>query len=328
MTLLIVFIAIAVGVSFLCSILEAVILSCTPSYLESLRDTKPKTFKRASHLIQNIEKSLAAILSLNTFAHTIGAAGAGAQAQLVFGDKWMTLFSVALTLLILFASEIIPKSIGARFWKQLIGFSSRVLPPLVVLSYPLVIVSGWLSKLIKGKSKQTLSRNEIRAFADLGLRDGIISKNEHRIFRSLMLFPDQEVSSIQKDFDKVLWLPTDITTEEAFEKIKESSYSRIPIIDEETKTVEGYVLKDDILLIKALDQKRNLESLKKRILKIDPQMKIETLFVRLLNRHEHIAAVIDEHGDFLGIVSLEDVIETMLDKEIFDEMDMLNKKTG
>jgi len=328
MLLLILYISLAVAVSFLCSILEAVILSCSPSYLESLKVQKPKVYERISSLILNIEKSLAAILSLNTFAHTIGAAGAGAQAQRVFGNEWMTAFSVLLTLVILFVSEIIPKSIGARFWRQLLGFASLVLPILVFASYPLVVISGWLSKMIKGQGRQKLSREEMKAFADIGLRDGILSPDEHRILRSLMLLPNQAVKEIQTPFQQLFFLSTELDTDQAFEKAKSTSFSRIPIVDMPTQTVAGYVLKDDILLIKALDQNRSLESLKKPIIQIDPDMAVERLFIRLLNRHEHIAAVVDQSGQLQGLVTLEDVIELVIDKKIFDETDMQKPKSA
>lgn len=319
MTLLILYIGVAVGISFLCSVLEAVLLSCTPSYLESLKASKPKLYKSCIELTTNIERSLAAILSLNTFAHTIGAAGAGAQAQIVFGDKWMSVFAVILTLVILIASEIIPKSIGARYWRNLLRFTSSVLPFLIVISYPLVIFSQWVSRLIKGSLSVKISRDEMKAFADLGLRDGSLSKDEHRIFKSMMLMPQQNVSQIMTPASRVEGFSADLKTDDIFDQVTKTPYSRLLLFDE--GLVDSYVLRDEVLLIKALDQNEDLEKIKKTILRVLPTTKIEAIFVRLINRHEHIAAVADIDNNFMGVITLEDVFEKMLDKQILDELD-------
>ena len=321
MTLLFIFVLIAIGISFLCSILEAVILSCTPSFLHSIRQKKPRVYGNLKKLHVQIEKPLAAILSLNTFAHTIGAAGAGAQAQRLFGDKWLTLFSVMLTLAILFFSEIIPKSFGARYWKSLIPFAARILPLLVLITYPLVFISEKISLLIKGKKENRFTRDEIRASADIGFQEGTLSATEHRIFKSLMHFPAIEVSEILTKARNVKGLVSGMTTQEAFEQMKSVSFSRLPVYDPNQEVVRGYVLRDEVLMVQALDQNRPLDAIMKPIITVPGNFKIKTLFLRLLNRHEHIACVVNPDGGFQGIVTLEDVLETLLNHEIFDEMD-------
>ena len=175
MTLLIFFILLSIGVSFLCSMLEAVILSVTPSYLASLRENKPRLFERVQHLKSDIEKPLASILTFNTVAHTIGAAGAGAEVQRIFGSEVFALFSALLTFAILFFSEIIPKSIGAGSWKTLLPVSARILGPMIFISYPLVWLSEKVSLLFK-TGREGVSRDEIAAMADIGLNDGALAR--------------------------------------------------------------------------------------------------------------------------------------------------------
>jgi len=154
MGLLILYISLAIGISFLCSILEAIILSVTPNYLVSIKEANPEQFHKLNPLRDSIEKPLASILTINTFAHTIGAAGAGAQAQVAFGNEWFTTFSILLTLGILFFSEIIPKSIGANYWKSLIPFAAKMLPPMIILTYPLVYISEYISRIFSTKGAE------------------------------------------------------------------------------------------------------------------------------------------------------------------------------
>src|SRR6056297_3235263 len=179
MTLLIFYLALAIGVSFLCSILEAVLLSMNSSYVTVLSKKKPSVGAILKDLKANIDRPLSAILSLNTIAHTVGAAGVGAQAQVVFGNAYVSITSAVLTLAILIFSEIIPKTLGATYWKQLSGFAARINNVLIVLSYPFVLLSKGITKRLSSDDKQpTMSREEFSAMADLGFEEGIFEEGE------------------------------------------------------------------------------------------------------------------------------------------------------
>lgn len=296
-------------------------LSCTPSYVESLQKTAPRTYKSIKSLHENIEKPLAAILTLNTFSHTIGATGAGAQVQILFGNEWMTLFSIILTLAILFLSEILPKSIGARYWPQLLPFAGLILPKLVVISYPLVVVSDWMSRLIKGNGKSKVSREEFRAFTDIGLHDGTLSPVEHKIFHSIISFPESKIRDIMTPAKKVVGFYENTTAEEAFNIIKETQFSRLLLFGQNRDEVDGYVLRDDLLLNRALDKDEPIGNMMKPIFRVPDTMNVRSVFLRMLSKRQHIAAVLDDQSQFVGVVSLEDLLETLLDFEIVDELD-------
>lgn len=321
MTTLILFIAVAIFVSFLCSVLEAVILSLSPGYVESLKENKPKTYKRIVPLKNNIERPLAAILSLNTFAHTIGATGAGASAQEVFGSTYVTLFSVILTFAILVFSEIIPKSIGARYWKELTPFATRILPVLINLSWPLVWLSEKLSKVLKGSAPIKLTRDEVSAMAEIGFKDGALNLEEYGLLKNMLSFPDKPVKGITKDVDQVYYLSHRTTLDEAFDVLDQFSYTRIPIIGESKNDVRGYIMKDSIFWSKAKGHSQDIDELIKPMLHVPEDAVIGRVFKKLIKRREHIAGVFAEDGSFTGIVTLEDIIESLLGLDIKDETD-------
>lgn len=320
------FVAVAIILSFLCSILEAVILSCTPSYVESLKEKSPQAYRRIQSLHSNIERPLAAILTVNTFAHTIGATGAGAQAQLVFDNKWITVFSIVLTLAILFLSEILPKSIGARYWKSLLSFSAWILPKLIIVSYPLVVISEWMSRFIKGKKVPKISREEVQAFTNIGLNDGTLSLMEHNIFKNIINFPQIKIQEVMTKAQMVVGFSEDSTTEEIFGDVEKTPYSRLLLFGNDQNEVSGYVLRDDILLVKALDKTIPLKNLMKPMMKVPSAQNLRAVFLRMLKRRQHIAAVLDDQNQFVGIISLEDLLENLLDYDIIDELDQLGEK--
>ncbi|EQC52693.1 CNNM domain-containing protein [Bacteriovorax sp. DB6_IX] len=321
MSALIIFIVLAVGVSFLCSILEAVILSISPGYLESLKHSSPAVYNRLRPLRDNIERPLAAILSLNTVAHTIGATGAGAQAQEIFGDELFTLFSVILTLIILIFSEIIPKSIGARYWKALSPFSARVLPILVVITLPLVWISEKISLLLKGDDEEKITRDEFSAIAEIGLKDGAIHKEEYETFKSLLQFPDQPIGSIVKLIENAVTVRAFHTIEEVFQLCEKERYSRYPVIGDHEDDVRGYILRTSVLSSIARGERPTVEDITVPMLHVTEDIPIRNVFKKLIKRQEHMAGVIKEDSSFLGVVTLEDIIETILGLDIKDETD-------
>lgn len=323
MTLLIIYISIAVLASFLCSVLEAVLLSVSPSYLGALKEKDPALGNKMQNLQENIDKPLAAILTLNTIAHTIGAAGAGAQAAKVFGDASLTIFSVILTLIILFASEIIPKTLGATYWKALVPFVTRTLPPLIWVLYPLVWVSQVLSKLVSGgKPKGGVTREEIVALADVGREQGVVGEQHSKIVRNLLRFHKVTVEDVMTPRTVVKALDQTTTIGDVANEVEDIRFSRLPIYDGSIDNVTGIVLKTDILAA-ALNKetKEPISTLKRKALRVPHKTSLEDFFATLLEESEHIAIVTDEYGGMDGVATMEDVVETLLGTEIMDEAD-------
>ncbi len=323
MTLLLIYIAIAVGASFLCSVLEAVLLSVSPSYLGALKERDPALGERLQVLRDDIDKPLAAILTLNTIAHTIGAAGAGAQAAKVFGDASLTIFSIILTLIILFASEIIPKTIGATYWKSLVPFVTRTLPPLIWILFPLVWVSQLLSKLISGgKKKGGVTREEIAALADIGRQQGVVGEQHSRIVRNLFRFSKLTVEDVMTPRTVVFALDEKTTIGALVPDLGKMQFSRIPIYGESIDDITGMVLKNDIYAA-ALDKKDKtpLSAIKRDVFRVPAATTLEDFFTQLLEGSHHLGVVNDPYGGIDGVATMEDVVETLLGLEIMDEAD-------
>jgi len=323
MTVLVFYVVLAIGVSFLCSVMEAVVLSVTPGYLASIREERPRTARRLRRFKENIDEPLAAILSLNTIAHTGGAAGAGAQAAIVFGNAWLGLFSALLTLAILFLSEIIPKTIGAVYWKQLAPPVTRLLAWLMVPLMPLVWLSGFASRAISSRHNPVhVSRNEIRALADLGAQQGVLDKEESRVVEALLRFRTLTASRVMTPRIMIFALPTDDTVGEVVERHRPLRFSRIPVFRGSVDGLLGFVLKDEVLGLAAQgDPETPLSALRRELFFVPGTIRLTQLLDLFLSSREHIAAVIDEFGGTAGLVTLEDLVETLLDLEIVDEID-------
>ena len=323
MALLIVYVLLALGVSFLCSIMEAVLLSITPSFLEMKAQEGSRTAGKLYALKADVDRPLAAILSLNTIAHTVGAAGAGAQAAEVFGDAYIGAFSGVLTLLILVLSEIVPKTLGVAYWRQLALPITSVLVTTIWITWPLVKLSQGITRLLsRGGQRESLSREEISAMADIGEEQGLLEASESRIIRNLFRFSSLRVRDIMTPRIVLFALPESLTVREVVEEHHEFRFSRIPVYTETRDDVTGYVLKDDILLKAAQDQGDvTLSDLKRDMLVVPDALPLHELFERMLDRLEHIALVVDEYGGVGGVVSMEDVVETLLGLEIVDEVD-------
>jgi CBS domain containing-hemolysin-like protein len=323
MALLALYVALAIGVSFLCSIMEAVLLSVTPGYLASISGEKPDTSSRLRRFKENIDEPLAAILSLNTIAHTVGAAGAGAQALKVFGSAWVGLFSAVLTLAILFLSEIIPKTIGAVYWKQLAPSVTRLLGWLILPLRPLVWLSGLASRVISSRHNPVhVSRDEIRALADLGAQQGVLDEDESRVVEALLRFRTMTAAKVMTPRTVIFGLPADETVGEVVKRYQRLSFSRIPIYRGSIDTLVGFVLKDEILERAAQgDSETALDDLRRELFFVAGTIRLSHLLDLFLSSREHIAAVIDEFGGTAGVVTLEDLVETLLDLEIVDEVD-------
>ncbi|MEQ8842746.1 MAG: hemolysin family protein [Acidimicrobiales bacterium] len=321
LTLLVVFVAVAIGVSFLCSIMEAVLLSVTPAYVGALEIEHPAAARRLRELKDDVDRPLAAILTLNTVAHTIGAAGAGAEAAAYFGNSAIGIFSAVLTLAILVLSEIIPKTLGAVYWRGLAPLVSRTLKPLIYLLYPLVLMSQWFAKLLtRGEKKGDVSREELAALADIGAEEGVFNNREARLFKSLLQFESLRVSDVMTPRTVVVAFPETATVQELVDAKR--SFSRYPVFSQNHDDISGYVLLSDALTQMAEDAKNTpLAALRRDLIVVPEDQPLLEVFEALVEGREHIARVIDEYGGTAGIATMEDVIETLLGLEITDETD-------
>ncbi len=322
--LLILFVLVAIGISFICSLAEAALLTMTPSYIADLQETNPKKASMLRRLkIDNIDQSLAAILTLNTVAHTLGSIGAGAQATIVFGSAWFGLFSAVMTLAILFLSEIMPKTLGTVYWRQLGGMVAYFVRGIILLLYPLIWVSEKLTKLlVRGKEPQAFSRREFAALASIGEEAGQIDPLESRIIRNLLAFGAIKVEDIMTPRSVMLSFEENKTVAELLVDRPKLTFSRLPIYDGDLDNITGFVLKTDMLLAKvnnAVD--KPLTQFKRDITFVFSKMKLFDLLELMLKNRIHIAITVGEYGEVKGLVTLEDVFETLLGLEIVDEID-------
>ncbi len=323
MSWLIFYTFLAVVISFVCSILEATLLSITPAFVAASRERSPRLAQRLKGLKENVEKPLSAILSLNTIANTIGAAGVGAQAALVFGSQYVGIASGILTLLILYLAEIIPKSLGANYWKKLAPFAAYLLPILVKGMFPLVWFAMLIARRLRRRERVPVtSREELSALAEIGAHSGAIENRESRLLQSMLHFSSLKVSDIMTPRTVVFAVQQNQTSSALIRSHGELPFSRIPIYGENIDDINGFVLKSDLLMaIVKGDGNRPLSAFRREIPTVPDFLSLFPLFEQLTGSREHIALVVDEYGGVEGIVTLEDVIETLLGLEIMDESD-------
>ena len=261
---------------------------------------------------------------MNTVAHTVGAAGAGAQAQALWGSEILTVASAILTLLILVVSEIIPKTLGAVHYKRLAGFTAVTLPLLVKVLFPLVWMSELITRMIssKGGGHGSLDRDEIAALTQMGADQGLFDPGESRILRALFKAKGLRTSDIMTPRTVVYSLPATQTVAEVFEEKDAMRFSRIPVWRDKSDDVLGYVLKDEVLLRAAKDElSTTLADIHREVIVVSPDLSVPDLLETMLAKNEHIALVVGEFGGVQGVVTMEDVLETVLGAEIVDEAD-------
>ena len=327
--LLIVFVVLAIGVSFLCSIMEAVLLSVTPAYVGAKEETAPATAARLKALKTDVDRPLSAILTLNTFAHTVGATGAGAQAAAIWGGQnvWVFtavgVFSFVLTLGILVLSELIPKTLGAVYWRGLAPVTARALAGTVwLLKWTgLIWMSQVITKLIaRGEKEGAVSREELAALAQIGTEEGVFDATEGRMLASLFRFRSLTAKDVMTPRTVVSAYPEATPIAEIARDGK--PFSRMPLYQGSRDHVTGFVLRDDLL--HAVAQGRGDEpasALVRDVLTIPDSLALPEVFDRLIERREHLAIVVGEYGGTAGVVTVEDVVETLLGTEIVDEVD-------
>ncbi|TXE19023.1 HlyC/CorC family transporter [Psychroserpens burtonensis] len=328
MGLLIFYGIISIFFSFLCSILEAVLLSVTPTFI-NLRKKEGKHYAASLEILKkDVDRPLIAILTLNTIAHTVGAILVGKQAEQLYGSGdgyGVFIISAVMTILILVASEIIPKTIGATYWKSLANFTTTALK---VLIFPLRWTGLlWLmqltTKLIGGKGHgSVLSREGFLVMADMAHEEGVFQENESKIIKNLLNFKEIFAKDIMTPRTVMKSEDENTTVEDFFNKNMNLRFSRIPIYVDNPDNIKGLVLKDEIFKEMALDNgSKKLSELRRHIIVIERDLPIPKLFEQLVDSRNHMALVVDEYGSISGIVTMEDVIETLLGLEIMDESD-------
>ena len=324
MTLLIIYLLLALGFSFLCSIMEAVLLSTPMPFIKAKEQEGHKRAATLEKYKKDIDKPLAAILSINTIAHTVGAAGVGAQATIIFGEVYFGLISAILTILILVFSEIIPKTIGAKYWRSLAMGSTTILSAMIFISYPLVLVSRMISELFgkNGKGEQTVSREELGMMAEIGVKEGIFEEKESRIITNLIKLSKVLARHIMTPRTVLVAAPETMPLKKLYDEKKYLRYSRIPVYREDIHHITGYITKYDLLeKIAARDDDILLKEIMRDILYAEENTSVPDLFEMMIARREQISLINDEFGSAAGIVTMEDIIETMLGYEILDEYD-------
>lgn len=313
---------VSIAVSALCSVLEATLLSTPLSYITGLEDQGVKGAKRLKKLKQNTERPIAAILCINTIANTVGASLVGSLVMKVYGNTLVGVFSAIFTLIILVFSEIFPKTIGSAYWRRLAIPASGIINVMIFIVFPIVWVMEKLTKFISDNSDQvSVSREDISAMVSVATEEEVIEKDEKKMIQNLLKLDEITAHEIMTPSVVVEMASGNMTAKELYDK--DLVHSRIPVCDEENDDyIIGYVLRQTILEKMAEDKfDAKLKEIARPILSFQENESVGTIWEKLLEKKEHISIIIDEYGTFRGIVTLEDVIETMLGKEIVDETD-------
>lgn len=313
----------ALALSFLCSILEAVLLSTPMSFISMKENEGNKTATLMKRYKNNVDRPVGAILSLNTIAHTIGSAGVGAESIKIFGEEYFGLISAILTLLILVLSEIIPKTIGASYWRSLAMTSTKIIRVLIFITYPLVLLSEVITKIFTPKNHQvSVSREEVSAMVDVGTTEGIFRESESKIIKSCIHLAGVKAREIMTPSIVVETANKNLTIKEFYNQ-QTWNFSRIPVYDSNKDYIVGYVLKD--MVLKALSDDKfdtKLSDMVRSILSFNEDDSVYQIWEKMLEKREHISIIVDEYGCLRGVVSMEDIIETMTGVEIVDEDDV------
>lgn len=325
--LLIFYVSLSLIASFICSVSEATLLTMTPSYIDSIREDDPKTATLLEDVkVKNLEKSISSILTLNTVAHTLGSLGAGAQATVVFGSAWFGVFSAVMTIVILIGTEIIPKTLGTTYWRKFSVPVAYYVKGINVLLFPIVWFAEQISRLLtKGNTQTSFNRNEFIALANQGEVSGQMSELETRIIKNSLALSMIHVESIVTPRSVMIAFEESMTVGDVFATHPKLPFSRFPIFNEDLDNATGFVLKSDLLLAKANQEIHTpIKAFKRDITFVFAKMKLFDVLDLMLKERLHIALVVGEFGEVKGIVSLEDVLETLLGLEIVDEIDRVD----
>ena len=323
MDLIIIYVLITVVVSAMCSILESALLSTPLSYVTTLESKNHPKAKRLRLYKEDIDRPISAILTLNTIANTAGAALVGAQATQVFGNAFVGVTSAVFTLLILVFSEIIPKTIGADYWRKIILPASSIIRVLIIITYPIVLLLQWITGLVTSDNRPAaVSREEVSAMVTVGAEEGVLEKKENKMIQHLLKLDEITAEEIMTPSVVVDLVNEKMTVRDFYKKEEYSKHSRIPVYTDTDDYVSGYVLRQAVLERLAEDKfNTTLAELARPILTFEEETPVSKIWESLLEKKEQISAILDEYGGFRGLVTMEDVIETMLGFEIVDERD-------
>lgn len=323
MELLLLYLALSLCVSFLCSLLEASLLSVSPAYVASQVEKGHRAAGLMQQYKQSPDRALAAILTLNTIAHTIGAAGVGAQVVAIWSEAWLGLASALLTLAILFLTEIVPKTLGSRKATSLVGFTARTIQVMIWGLFPLVWTAQRMSKAMGGgHAAVQVSRDEVAAMAEMGKQGGDLTPGEARAIRNLLALRKIRVSDIMTPRPAVQFVQADMTVEEFARSEHETPFARMPVVDGDIDKVIGVIHRMVILdSLRAGNGGVRFQELARPLEAIPAAAFVSHAMERILAKREHMLLVVDEYGGTDGVVTLEDIMETMLGVEIMDESD-------
>ena len=320
MTLLLAYFFLALFLSFLCSLLEAVLLSAPASYSSILSKQNASQGDRLERFKENINRPLAAILTLNTFAHTLGAAGVGAQTLELYGESSVAIASGILTLLILVFSEIIPKTIGSVYWRGLIGNTTLIIEVLIFFTYPLVLLAEYISNF--GQDEATVTREEVIAMAEMGEDEGVLEEQETDIIENTLKLKDVKAKDIMTPRSVIFAVNSDFTVGQVLEEHETLDFTRIPIFEGSLDVIKGMVNRYEIINRKADDQfSTRMHEISQEVPFVNENDPIDKVLELFIKNREHMALVKDNSDILTGLITLEDAIETILGQEIVDEHD-------
>ncbi|MBQ9310616.1 MAG: DUF21 domain-containing protein [Bacteroidales bacterium] len=322
MLLLLLDLFLTVGISFLCSILESVLMSTPLSYIVMREEENYRPAAKFKKYKTDIDRPIAAILAMNTIANTFGASLVGVLTAKAFGSSFVGWMSAITTLLILICSEIIPKTIGTSNYKNLMGFTTRGISFLLVVMYPLVELIRYISSRFAHDDEASISREEVSAMANAGEEEGVIDRSENKVIQNIIKLDNVKAYEAMTPRVVCSVAPESMTLKEYFEDDAFEHHSRIPVYSESPEYITGYILRDDALEDLAEDKfTKKLKDIRRDISYFNEEASLADIWETLLKNREQIALIIDEYGCFEGVLTLEDIIETIFGLEIMDEMD-------
>lgn len=321
MLILILIVIFSISISFLCSILEAVLLSLTPSFISQQKIDNPILYPKLKKLRDKIDRPLAAILTLNTIAHTVGAAGVGAQVANLYGNGYLGIASAIMTILILVLSEIIPKVIGAKYWRRLSGILPPVLNPMILFLAPFIWLSDLIMQMIGNSKDHVNLRKEIKSLTGLAKEQKAIEPKEQQVIYNILDLDEVDLTTIMTPRVVTASIKPTTTIEALKTLIDQNQFSRYPILDDEENPL-GVFFRHDLVDLMNSDQSV-LDFAEKPPLVLPDTISAKSAFRKLLDEKQHLAFIYDEYGSWLGIITLEDILEKIIGEEIVDETDIV-----